>query len=84
MRKYRAKFSYLPAKDKDAAAATKGKSKDDDLPELSKDLPSQDWVTEEDDFLLFWASHVSHAAENAHSSPNSELDDGIFQILIVR
>ena len=48
MRKYRAKFSYLPPKAKRSVA----------LPAMTEPLPEKDgWVTEEDDYLLMWASH---------------------------
>ena len=47
MKWYRAKFSYLPV----TAKASDG------LPSLTEALPNQGWVTEEDDYLLLWASH---------------------------
>jgi diacylglycerol kinase family enzyme len=77
LKKYRAKLSYLPAKSKT----------DTIMPTLGEPIDSgknKDWVTEEDDFLLFWAAHVSHAAEKTYNSPQSRLDDGVFQILVVR
>lgn len=78
MRKYRARFSYLPPSDKNKTTATK-------CPPLKDPIPGDgDWVTSEDDFLLFWASQVTHAAEKSNHSPNSKLDDGVFEILIVR
>lgn len=52
LRRYRARFSYLPADkvaDKTKAIAN--------MPALTEAIPS-DWVTVEDDILLFWASHV--------------------------
>ena len=49
MIKYRAKFSYLPPKAKRSNNA---------LPALTEPLPEKEgWVTEEDDYLLMWASH---------------------------
>lgn len=85
LRTYRAKFSYLPAV---------AKSEDDDtfskdttelkLPSLNEEIPEQDWITIEDDFINLWVSHVSHAASNLHHSPDSKLDDGIFRIFVIR
>jgi sphingosine kinase len=74
---YKAKLSYLPP-DKD------DKKEDSALPSLANDLDASKWISEEDDFLLLWASHVSDAAENAYHCPLSKLDDGIFQILVIR
>jgi sphingosine kinase len=78
LRRYRARFSYLPAAtvpDKTVAM--------DHMPALTEAVPA-DWVTVEDNFLLFWASHVSHASMHAHHSPRSHLQDHIFQVLTVR
>ena len=74
LRLYRGKFSYLKP-DKAAASIT--------MPALNDPVPS-DWETIEDDFVLFWASHVSHASMNNFQSPNSRMDDGVFQICIIR
>eukprot|EP00980_Cylindrotheca_fusiformis_P010706 scaffold2400_cov187-Cylindrotheca_fusiformis.AAC.11 len=77
LKKYRARFSYLPP-----SANRTNSSK---CPPLSDPIPSDGgWVTCEDDFVLFWASQVSHAAEGKYSSPKSKIDDGVFQIFIVR
>lgn len=76
LRTYRAKFSYLPPSEK--ASNTK-------LPPLSQSIPSDSsWVTSEDDFILFWASQVTHAAENTYMTPQCRLDDGVFVVFIVR
>eukprot|EP00526_Cylindrotheca_closterium_P008899 CAMPEP_0113634194 /NCGR_PEP_ID=MMETSP0017_2-20120614/17802_1 /TAXON_ID=2856 /ORGANISM="Cylindrotheca closterium" /LENGTH=520 /DNA_ID=CAMNT_0000544877 /DNA_START=10 /DNA_END=1569 /DNA_ORIENTATION=+ /assembly_acc=CAM_ASM_000147 len=78
MRKYRARFSYLPPSDESNHAVTK-------CPSINKPIPTdENWVTDESDFLLFWASQVTHAAEKTHNSPNSKLNDGVFEILVVR
>jgi sphingosine kinase len=78
LRRYRARFSYLPAdKVPDKTVAT------NNMPALTEPVPA-DWVTVEDNFLLFWASHVSHAAMHTHHSPRSHLQDHIFQVLTVR
>jgi sphingosine kinase len=78
LRRYRARFSYLPA------SKVQDKTKPiDSMPALTEAVPA-DWVTVEDNFLLFWASHVSHAAMHTHHSPRSHLQDHIFQILTVR
>lgn len=71
LRSYRAKFSYLPI------------DKSGTLPQFQEDVPSH-WVSFEADFILFWASHVTHAASNTLQSPKSSLDDGKFTILLVR
>ena len=31
-----------------------------------------------------WASQVSHASYNVHQSPPSRLQDGVFQVMILR
>jgi sphingosine kinase len=77
LRKYRARFSYLPATSQNTKAAIT------DMPALNDPVP-KDWVTSEDDFYLFWASQVTHAAENVHHAPPCKLNDGVFHILIVR
>jgi sphingosine kinase len=78
LRRYRARFSYLPAsKVPDKTKAI------DHMPALAEAVPA-DWVTVEDNFLLFWASHVSHASMHAHHSPRSHWQDHILQILTVR
>jgi sphingosine kinase len=71
LRTYRARFSYVPA------------GKHVEVPPLCEPL-SKDWVTEEDDFVLFWASHVTHAAERTFHSPYSKPAEGVFTIFIVR
>jgi sphingosine kinase len=77
LRKYRARFSYLPA------TAQNSKAVISDMPALNDPVP-KDWVTSEDDFYLFWASQVTHASENTFHAPPCKLQDGVFQILIVR
>lgn len=73
LKPYRAKLSYLPGK------------KNVNMPPLTDPIPDkQDWVNEEDDFLLFWSAQVSHAAEKTHNSPLSRIDDGVFRIFVVR
>jgi sphingosine kinase len=73
LRTYKAKFSYLPPSSTPV----------DVLPPLSEPLPS-DWVTIDDDFIVFWACQVSHAGYNLHNSPLSELQDGLFRVMVVR
>jgi sphingosine kinase len=77
LRKYRARFSYLPATIQNIKAAIT------DMPALNDPVP-QNWVSSEDDFYLFWASQVTHAAENVHHAPPCKLHDGVFHIVIVR
>lgn len=51
LRKYRAKFSYLPP--------TEDRSKEVILPPLDQPLPTDEgWICCEDDFVVFWASQV--------------------------
>ena len=78
LRTYKAKFSYLDCKDVQLGLSSNV------LPSsLTEDVPPE-WKTMEADFVLFWASHVSHAAYNVIQSPQSTLRDGIFRIMIVR
>lgn len=92
LRTYRARFSYLPAttadNDKESKQEQEQTAKTSSivpscLPPLTEPVPSH-WTTIEDDFVVFWASHVSHASMNVHQSPSSQLQDGVFQILVVR
>ena len=77
MKGYKAKLSYLPP-DKDDNKA------DPTLPALTEELPASKWVTEEDDFLLLWTSHVAYGGETVYHCPPSKLDDEVFQILVIR
>jgi sphingosine kinase len=77
LKSYKAKLSYLPPTKDD-------KKEDPTLPSLADNLDTSKWVSEEDDFLLLWASHVSDAAESTYHCPSSKLDDGVFQILVIR
>jgi sphingosine kinase len=54
-----------------------------EMPALSDPVPSN-WTTIEDAIVLLWVSQVSHASAHIHSSPSSRLQDGLFQIMIVR
>merc|ERR1712070_1077745 len=47
-------------------------------------MGTEEWITEEDDFYVFWASHVTDAAENTYNSPPSQMNDGVFTIFVVR
>ncbi len=76
LRKYRAKFSYLPPA---AARKTIG------MPPLTEPLPDDEgWVVSEDDFIIFWASQSSHAGEHMFNAPPCKLNDRVFQIMVVR
>jgi hypothetical protein len=76
LRKYRARFSYLPPTEEKRMVK---------LPPLNEPFPENEgWVTAEDTFILFWASHVSHAGESMFHTPQSTIDDGVFTIFIVR
>ena len=72
LRTYRARFSYLSKENEQIV-----------MPHVDDDLTS-DWKVIEDDFILFWACQVTHAASNTFNSPKSTLDDGIFRVLVVR
>ena len=76
LRKYRAKFSYLPP--------SEGK-KTITMPPLGDPLSnSEGWITFEDEFILFWASQVTHAGEHMFHAPPCKVNDGVFHIMIVR
>jgi sphingosine kinase len=53
------------------------------MPTLEDPVPS-DWQVVDDEFILFWASHVTHASVGFFHSPHSWVGDGTFQIMIVR
>jgi sphingosine kinase len=72
LRTYRARFSYLPA------SCSPGT-----MPPLSDPVPS-DWVSMEENFVLFWASQVSHGSRTVHQSPASRLNDEIFTIFVIK
>ena len=72
LRRYRGRLSYLPEEE-----SLQG------MPALSDPVP-ENWITIEDDILLFWPHQATHAAMHTHSSPKSKLEDGIFQIMLVR
>jgi len=76
LRKYGAKFSYLPPSNE---------RKEIELPPLNEPLPENEgWITSEDDFILFWSSQVTHAGEQMFHAPNCKINDGVFHIFIVR
>ena len=77
-KKYRARLSYLPP---NFAGGVPGEVYS--MPEFGKPL-SNDWVTIEDDFIVFWACNVSHAAHNMYNCPMAKMNDGMFHILVVR
>jgi len=78
-RSYRARFSYLPPPPQQADNGGVAAS----LPPLDEPVP-EGWTTIEGDFVLFWASQVTHAAHNTFQSPLSQLQDGLFRIMVVR
>eukprot|EP00536_Pseudo-nitzschia_multiseries_P003328 jgi/Psemu1/252532/estExt_Genewise1Plus.C_510017 len=76
LRKYRARFSYLPPTEE---------KKNQKLPPLEQSLTDcEGWVTCEDEFIVFWVSQVTHAGEQMFHAPPCKLIDGIFHIMIVR
>lgn len=81
LRTYKARFSYLECGNNVQLGPSPHAHV---LPSsLEENVPPQ-WKTLEADFVLFWVSHVSHAAYNVIQSPLSTLRDGIFRIMIVR
>eukprot|EP00941_MAST-03F_sp_MAST-3F-sp1_P003897 g3897.t1 len=65
-----------------------GKKLKHSLPDLSKplkrDKKKEEWRVIEGDFQLFWACNTSWAAHDCHQTPNTELNGGIWKILIVK
>ena len=53
------------------------------LPPLSEPVPS-DWVTIEDDFVLFLASYQSHLGNDYCAHPESTFNDGAIYLAFVR
>ena len=77
LRTYRARFSYLPATEANKVKEIPS------MPALNEPVPSN-WITIEDKFFLFWASQVTHAGIHQYHAPPCRMQDGVFQILIVR
>mmetsp|Transcript_10205 Transcript_10205/g.29957 ORF Transcript_10205/g.29957 Transcript_10205/m.29957 type:complete len:580 (-) Transcript_10205:106-1845(-) len=76
LRKYRARFSYLPPTEEKKAVK---------IPPLDQPLAgSEGWITCEDEFIVFWVSQVTHAGEQMFHAPPCKLNDGVFHIMIVR
>jgi sphingosine kinase len=80
-RTYRGRLSYLPP----PTALKNGDSRPTaiDMPRLTEPVPTS-WTVFEDDIYLLWASQVSHAAEGSYHSPPSHMQDGVFQIMLLR
>lgn len=74
LRRYRARLSYLPV----GAGSVQ-----EPLPGLNEPVPHS-WRTIEDDFIVFWASQSNHAGKGCLQSPESRLNDGVFQIMVIR
>jgi sphingosine kinase len=79
-RKYRGRLSYLPPSTKEEEEDATHKLT---MPALTDPVPSN-WTVLEDDIILLWASQVTHASEGNYSSPPSHIQDGVFQIMLVR
>lgn len=77
MKAYKGVFSYLPP------SAVEDRSKAVTMPPLGEALP-QSWETVSGDFILLWASQVSHASYKEHQSPESQMNDGVFRVMVVR
>ena len=63
-RRYPARLSHLPA-DRVGAAGV-------EMPRAGEPLP-EGWVTEEDDYVIFWACNTSHAGENIFTCPMAKM-----------
>jgi hypothetical protein len=93
LRTYRGRLSYTaapvaPATPQLSDRRSDGASKESStssppMPALHDPVPA-DWTVVDDEFILFWASHVTHASVGFHHSPRSRVGDGSFQIMIVR
>ena len=81
LRSYKGKFSFLPASVDDRINS--GDDTKDNFPNIGDVVPAN-WLTIEGDFILFWASQVTHASSATIQSPDSKLDDGIFNIMVIR
>lgn len=86
LRTYKAKFSYLPEENvkrerMDSVISTK--QIEENFPQWNDEVPSN-WITIEDTFIVFWASQVTHAGTSIFNSPKSTLDDGVFEIFVIR
>lgn len=72
---YLGRLSYLPA----------NANVNDNVPKsLEEPLPDKDWITVEDQFITIWASHVTHASYDLHNSPQSKIDNGVFEIMLLK
>jgi sphingosine kinase len=80
LRRYPAKFSYLPPPSSNDKS---NKPLDNNMPALTSPVPAN-WVTIEDNFIVFWVSQVPKASVNDLQSPKSTLDDGVFRAFIIR
>jgi sphingosine kinase len=86
-RRYRGRLSYLPA-----TSTSSNSQHSQDSPSNTRnvlhptlsDPVTSDWIVIEDEFILLWTSQVTHAAENTYHSPRSHLQDGVFQIMVLR
>lgn len=53
------------------------------LPPLGDPVP-ENWTVVEDEFVLFWASQVTHASMGFYHSPPTRVGDESFQIMMIR
>jgi sphingosine kinase len=53
------------------------------VPPITDPAPS-DWTVLEDEFVLFWASQVTHASMGFYHSPPTQVGDAAFQIMMIR
>lgn len=92
LRRYKAKLSYKPAtsgfvnlssSSPDPINNPNHITEQHPIPVVTEPIPS-DWKTIDDDIVLIWVSHVTHAGMFVYHSPPSKLNDGIFQIMLIR
>ena len=62
----------------------KGNEQNNSYPAWSDEKVPSNWVTMEEDFVLFWASQVTHAGTATFQSPATRLQDGVFNIMVIR
>ena len=65
-RRYPARLSYLLLGDGDGGAPAV------EMPVVGRLLP-KGWVTEEDEFLMFWVCNTSHAAYSMFTYPMAQI-----------
>eukprot|EP00656_Telonema_subtile_P001455 TRINITY_DN10649_c0_g1_i2.p1 TRINITY_DN10649_c0_g1~~TRINITY_DN10649_c0_g1_i2.p1 ORF type:complete len:200 (-),score=48.03 TRINITY_DN10649_c0_g1_i2:186-785(-) len=85
LRRYSGSLKFLPAETSTEAPreAFFDEGGSGVLPELGSGL-GDEWEAIEGDFNLVWVCNTTHMAPNAEIAPGSELDDGLFHIIVIR